>query len=130
MTTFYLDSSAAVKLIVEESGSGALRRWIAAEDPDFVSSDLLRVEVLRATRRHSPEAVAAAREVLLAVTLLPLTADLCQDAGMIDPAVLRSLDALHLAAALSLGDDLTAVITYDEGLAQGCRAYGLAVVAP
>lgn len=130
MTTFYLDSSAAVKLIVEESGSGALRRWIAAEDPDFVSSDLLRVEVLRATRRHSPEAVAAAREVLQAVTLLPLTADLCQDAGMVDPAVLRSLDALHLAAALSLGDDLTAVITYDEGLAQGCRAYGLAVVAP
>ena len=49
---------------------------------------------------------------------------------MIDPAVLRSLDALHLAAALSLGDDLTAVITYDQGLAQGCRAYGLAVVAP
>ena len=130
MTSFYLDSSAAVKLIVEESGSGALRRWIAAEDPDFVSSDLLRVEVLRATRRHSPEAVAAAREVLQAVTLLPLTADLCQDAGMVDPAVLRSLDALHLAAALSLGDDLTAVITYDEGLAQGCRAYGLAVVAP
>jgi len=130
MTSFYLDSSAAVKLIVEESGSGALRRWIAAEDPDFVSSDLLRVEVLRATRRHSPEAVAAAREVLQAVTLLPLSTDLCQDAGMIDPAVLRSLDALHLAAALSLGDDLTAVITYDEGLAQGCRAYGLAVVAP
>ena len=130
MSAYYLDASAAVRLVVEEPGSMALRSWIDSADPDLVSSDLLRVELLHACRQHSPEAVAAARACLDVVSLLPMTTALCQRASEIDPSVLRSVDALHLAAALSLGDDLSGVLTYDERLAEGCRAYGLPVTSP
>lgn len=130
MSVAYLDSSAAVKLIIEEPHSAALVQWIAAVDPDFVSCDLLRVEVLRTCRQHSPEALAAGRDRLDAVTLMPIDTALCLQAADIDPTVLRALDALHLAAALALGDDLEAVVTYDSRLAAGCRAYGLPVIAP
>ena len=130
MTYAYLDSSAAVKLIVEEECSAELTQWIAETDPEFVSCDLLRVELLRACRQHSPEALAAARDRLDAVTLLPMSTDLSQRAADIDPAVLRSLDALHLAAALSLGDDLSVVVTYDDRFAEACRLYGVKVLAP
>ena len=130
MSAYYLDTSAAVRLVVDESGSRVLRSWIDREDPDFVSSDLLRVELLRACRRHSPDAVAAARACLDAVSLVPLTTELCQRASEIDPSVMRSLDALHLASALALGDELRGVLTYDERLADGCRAYGLPVLSP
>ena len=54
MTAYYLDSSAAVKLVVAEPGSAELLEWIRREDPDLVSSELMRAEVLRACRRHSP----------------------------------------------------------------------------
>ena len=130
MSAYYLDTSAAVRLVVDESGSRVLRSWIDREDPDFVSSDLLRVELLRVCRRHSPDAIAAARVYLDAVSLMPLTTELCQRASEIDPSVMRSLDALHVASALVLGDELRGVLTYDERLADGCRAYGLPVLSP
>lgn len=62
--------------------------------------------------------------------LLTVTTETFEVAGRLDPSILRSLDALHLAAALSLGDELEAMITYDERLAQACRANGVDVLAP
>ena len=53
-----------------------------------------------------------------------------EQAGRLDPAIVRSLDAIHLAAALMLGDDLEAFVTYYERLAEAARANGVAVVAP
>ena len=110
---YYLDTSAAVKLVVEEAGSKALRRWLDATTEPIVSSDLLRTELLRATRRRAPDQMRQARAVLDSVVLLMLSTPLFERAGDLEPGLLRSLDALHLAAALDLGDDLDGIITYD-----------------
>ena len=51
-------------------------------------------------------------------------------AASIEPVELRTLDAIHLASALSLGDDLAAVLTYDRRMADAAESRGLVVVAP
>lgn len=127
---FYLDTSAAVKLVVVEKGSTALRRWLAEHDQQIVSSDLLRTELLRTTRRAAPERMVLARAVLDSLILIVLTTAVCERAAMLEPDLLRSLDALHLAAALEMGDELEGVVTYDQRMAEGARALGIRVVAP
>ena len=127
---FYLDTSALVKLVVGEAETGALREWLAATERDPVSSDLARTELLRAVRRAAPDRLVSARAVLDGVTLLELTTAIFEVAGRLDPAVLRSLDALHVAAALELGDELDGVVTYDERLAAAATANGISVVSP
>lgn len=130
MNVFYLDTSAAVKLVVVEKGSAALRRWLVARDERIVSSDLLRTELLRATRRAAPEQMVQARSVLESLILVKLSTAVCERAAMLEPGLLRSLDALHLAAALEIGDELEAVVTYDRRMAEGAQALGIGVVAP
>ncbi len=127
---YYLDTSAAVKLVVAEAGSQALRRWLAKATEPIVSSDLLRTELLRATRRAAPDEVGQARAVLDSLVLLTISTPLFERAATLEPDLLRSLDALHLAAALDLGDDLDGIITYDDRLAAAAAALGIAVVAP
>jgi predicted nucleic acid-binding protein len=127
---FYLDTSAAVKLVVEESGSRAMSRWARAHADEVVSSDVLRTELLRATRRSAPEEMPRARAVLDSVTLLSLSSSTFDHAAELEPYLLRSLDALHLAAALELGDELHGLVTYDDRLADTAALHGIAVVAP
>jgi hypothetical protein len=127
---YYLDTSAAVKLVVEEAGSKALRRWLARATEPIVSSDLLRTELLRATRRGAPDQVTQARAVLDSVILVTVSTALFERAGTLEPDLLRSLDAVHLAAAPDLGDELDGLITYDDRLAEAAGALGIAVVAP
>jgi hypothetical protein len=127
---FYLDTSAAVKLVIAERGSTALRRWLAPRDEQMFSSDLLRTELLRATRRAAPEAMVQARAVLDALILVTLSTAVCERAAMLEPGLLRSLDALHLAAALEMGDELAAIVTYDRRLTEGALVLGVSVVAP
>lgn len=127
---YYLDTSAAVKLVVEEVGSKALRAWLMKATEPIVSSDLLRTELLRATRRGAPDQMRQARAVLDSLVLLTLSTSLFEQAGTLEPDLLRSLDALHLVAALDLGDDLDGVITYDERLASAAVALGVVVIAP
>lgn len=126
----YLDTSAAVKLVVEEAGSKALRSWLATATSPIVSSDLLRTELLRATRRGAPDQVQQARAVLDSVTLISISTAVFEHAGTIEPDLLRSLDALHLAAAIDLGDDLEGIVTYDDRLAAAAASLGIAVIAP
>jgi hypothetical protein len=127
---FYLDTSAAVKLVIAERGSTALRRWLASRDEQMVSSDLLRTELLRATRRVAAEQMVQVRAVLDALILVTLSTAVCERAAMLEPDLLRSLDALHLAAALEIGDELEAMVTYDHRLAQDAQTLGISVVAP
>ena len=126
----YLDTSALVKLVVEEPETAALRRWLRRSDRQPVSSDLARTELLRAVRRGAPDRMELARQVLDSIVLVELTTAIFEMAGLLDPAIVRSLDAIHLAAAIDLGDDLDAVIVYDDRLADAARANGLTVVAP
>ncbi len=127
---FYLDTSAAVKLVVAERGSQALRKWLAARDGEIASSDLLRTELLAATRRAAPEHMVQARAVLDAVALITMPASVFERAATLEPTLLRSLDSLHLAAALELGDELEGVITYDSRMADSARSLGISVLAP
>jgi predicted nucleic acid-binding protein len=127
---FYLDTSAAVKLVVVEKGSTALRRWLASRDDQIASSDLLRTELLKATRRSAPEQMVQARAVLDSLILLTLSTAVYERAAMLEPDLLRSLDSLHLAAALEFGDELEGVVTYDRRLAEGAGVLGISVVAP
>ena len=105
-------------------------RWWASTGARVVSSDLLRIELLRVTRRVDPEQTTQARALLDSLTLLRLSTALCERAAVLDPVVLRSLAALHLAAALELGDELEGIVTYDGRLAEASRALGIRTVAP
>lgn len=127
---YYLDTSALAKLVVAEAETPALQKWLAAADRVPVTCDLARTELIRAVRRVVPERMTAARAVLDAVTLLEVSPPVFEQAGRLDPKLLRSLDAVHLAAALALGDDLEGLVTYDERLAQAANLIGVAVVAP
>lgn len=127
---FYLDTSALVKLVGAEAETTALQTWITTTITDLVSSDLARTELLRAVRRGASDQVVQARAVLDSLSLLTVSTTVFESAGQLDPAVLRTLDALHLASALSLGDDLEGLVTYDEHLAEAARSHGVAVVAP
>ena len=126
---FYLDTSALVKLVVEEPESDDLRMWLTVERV-VVSCDLARTSSVRAVRRVAPGSALAARNVLNAVELIAVTPATFEEAGRLDPDALRTLDALHLAAALELGDDLDGIVTYDARLAEAAEAHGVAVVAP
>jgi uncharacterized protein len=127
---YYLDTSALVKLVVSQGETAALRAWMGEAERTPVSCDLARTELLRAVRRAAPDRVVQARAVLDSITLLNVTTSVFEQAGRLDPAVLRSLDAIHLAAALSLGDDLDGIVTYDERLAEAAQSNGIPVTAP
>jgi len=127
---YYIDTSAFVKLIVHERHSVALSEWVERTGPELVASDLLRIEALRSARQHSPQAVVRVRIGLESITLLAVDVQCCELASQLDPRVMRSLDALHLASALTLGDSLEGVITYDDRMAEACSLLGLAVIAP
>jgi len=128
--SWYVDTSAFVKLIIDEPESVAMRAWWHGHHPSVFSSELLRTETLHATRRISPEAEAAGRVVLDTIDLLSFDLDAYEEAGTLEPVELRTLDALHLVAALAAGDDLDGVVTYDDPMAKACRARGIATAAP
>ncbi len=125
----YLDSSALVKLFAEEEESAALRneltRW-----PEQASSALARVDVIRVGRALGEEVLAAARLVFNDLRLVRLSDELLDAAALIEPLPLRSLDAIHVAAAQSLGDALGAMITYDERMLAAARSVGVPTLTP
>jgi hypothetical protein len=126
----YLDTSALVKLVVAELETDALIAWLNETNSDWVSSDLTRTELMRAVRRTTPDRVVRAREVLDSITLLNVTTQIYEEAARIDPPALRTLDSLHLAVALDLGDDLESIVTYDDRLAEAATANGLLITTP
>jgi predicted nucleic acid-binding protein len=118
-----------VKLIVAEAESSALRRYLA-DEPERASCALARVEVLRAVFSHGPAALTRARRLLQRLNLVQIDEELVDSAAIIDPRVLRSLDAIHLAAAQLFGDELTAIVTYDRRMAAAASLLDLTVTAP
>jgi uncharacterized protein len=125
----YLDSSALVKLVVREAESDALVSHLTFY-PERVSCALARVEVARAVHAHGAPALVRARGLLERIGLLRLDDTLLDAAGALAGSTLRSLDAIHLAAAQTIGSELTEVITYDRRMAQAAVAHGLPVSAP
>jgi predicted nucleic acid-binding protein len=118
-----------VKLPLQEAEQQSLLAELATW-AGYVSSSLLGVEALRACARYGEEYVADARSFLADVALLPLDDAVLEEAALIDPAALRSLDALHLATALSIRSDIGVFITYDQRLGAAAAERGLAVSEP
>jgi predicted nucleic acid-binding protein len=127
----YLDSSAIVKLVAAEPETGALVEALRS-DPDTISSALARVEVMRAVMRAggSSDRAGRASEVLDRIALVPIDAETLGRAATLEPRDLRSLDAIHLATALLLRQDIAGLVTYDARLAGAVAAAGIAVLAP
>lgn len=124
MTVCYLDTSALVKLVREEEETVALRAWLAAVDGPWVSSALAAVELRRAVRRF-PGAEVTAEAILDSVHQIALTRSIIDRAGLLEPATLRSLDAIHLATACEIGTDLGQVVAYDSRLIEAIELAGL-----
>lgn len=124
----YLDTSAFLKLIRSEPESPALRAELVGAQ--LVSSALLTLEGRRAAARYGALALQRARLALTTVTLLAIDQPTLDAAASLDSLELRSLDALHLASALSLGQLLGRLFCYDPRLGRAARAAGIDVRAP
>ncbi|MGQ0774508.1 MAG: type II toxin-antitoxin system VapC family toxin [Pseudonocardiales bacterium] len=131
MSLYYLDTSAALKLLVEESHSKAFATFYDnSAGASWVSSALLRIEVMRAVTRAQPAVLPDARDLLSAFDFISIDDDIV-DTAMNEPdRKLRSLDAIHLATARLLGTDLDALITYDDRLATVAHEAGITVESP
>jgi len=127
----YLDTSAIVRLIAAEAETGALLEALEGW-PDRLSSALARVEVHRALWRvGAPRALRSrADEALSRLVLVRIDEIVLARASEFSDPSLRTLDAIHLATALSIGDDPEAFVTYDARLAAAARKQGLEVAHP
>ncbi len=129
MPATYVDSSALVKLVVEEPESAALRRHLRRRSP-LVASALVRTEVVRAVLPHGEGAVARAQSVLSLLELIRVNDQILRAAGTLLPPEVRSLDTIHLATVLHLQRDVSTLVTYDERMAAAARVLRLRTAAP
>ena len=126
----YVESSAAAKLILDEPESEAMAEFLdgfALEGHAVVTSTLVDTELRRAASRGgAPQS--AATEVLSRMNIVEIERSTFTAAGLLPGSTLRSLDALHVSAALAVSTDL--FVTYDERQTAAAVAAGLRVVSP
>lgn len=123
----YVDTSALGALLISQEETKALVEWLDLEAVSLVSSDLLETELRRVAVRERRDQ-AKVSEILDGVSLVALDRATYRSAGFLPMPYLRTLDALHLEAAMRL--DVDAVLTYDQRLAEASKAAGLDVIAP
>lgn len=128
MSVWYLDTSAALKLLIEEPESPALAQTVDREQPDLVAGWVLETELRRAAQRLPALGMDVVSEFLAGVSLYEMPGSLFREAGILPGETLRSVDALHLAVAVRIGVDL--VLTYDVRMADSARLLGLPVLSP
>jgi predicted nucleic acid-binding protein len=128
VSRWYLDTSAAAKLVVDEPESDALAAELRRHEPTLVACLLLETELRRVAAREPALSQHAVTELLRGVDLYELPPPLFAEAGLLPGAELRSLDALHLAAAIRL--EVEGVVTYDVRMAEAARSLGIEVLAP
>jgi len=124
---YYLETSAAAKLLVEEPESAALAAWADDEGVELVATHLVETELRRfAARQGLPQT--GATEVLDRLDRYGVPSSSFTHAGLIPGRWLRLSDTLHLAGAIRL--EVAAIVSYDDRLAAGADALGLRVLAP
>ena len=126
----YADTSALVKLVQNEAESSDLRKWLSQHQPLIATSDLTTTEILRACRTSAPEAVLEVTQMLTKFVRIPLSRSLCHSAGVSVPLPLKSLDALHVATAMLLSEEILGVLTYDRQMIRAAHALGLPTFSP
>lgn len=126
----YLDSSAAAKLLTREAEGPALARFLnelALRDDSIVSSTLLETELRRAANHESiPQASVTA--LLDRIDIFDLPRSTYTEAGILPGGRLRSLDAIHIAAAMRVDGDV--IVTYDQRQIDAAESAGMRVVSP
>jgi len=125
----YVDTSAFVKLLTAEAESPVLRAFLR-DRPDQVSSVILDVEAHRVATRLGVVPSNRAPNLLEGLALVPLSNPVRALARGVGPPVLRSLDAIHLATAMSLRADLDVFVAYDRRLLAAAADLGLPVASP
>lgn len=126
--SWYLDTSAAIKLLVVEAETDALSAVLTAEEPDLVACYLLETELRRAVARYDDLTQQDAVDLLDGVSLFEVSPSLFRQAGLLPGKHLRSLDALHLAAAVRIG--VERIVTYDERMISAAHEIGVTVLSP
>ena len=127
----YLDASALVKLAVTEPESNALTAWLRENTGlTLVSSPIVRVEVPRAVWRADPGSLPQAYTVVRRLKEVYLTEAVLTRAAGVRPNVLRTLDAIHVASAMSVRDNLTALVSYDKRMLAAAQEAGLPTASP
>jgi uncharacterized protein len=131
VSLYYADTSAVIKLLVEESHSRAFAAFYDAHaEAEWVSSALLRIELTRAVTRALPALLPDARDLLLAFSFVAIDDDIVEAAMNEPDRGLRSPDAIHLATARILGEDLDALVSYNDRLLKAAIDAGLATASP
>ena len=126
----YLDSSAIVKLTVQEPETSALEHWVLDRDA-LISSEIAAIELTRAVARVGRNKLLTHVEAVLdAIFLASVTPAIRHAAGVLAPSSLRTLDAIHIATAASLGLPNLEFVTYDDRQADAARDAGLRVSQP
>jgi len=127
----YLDTSAFVKLIRGERETRALQGFLTEHlGTTLVSSALLVVETRRAILRKAPDQLARADLLLTRIDQVDVTRTVLEAASRLPDPALGSLDAIHIATALQLHQDLEALVTYDSRLAAAAGRQELPVLTP
>jgi uncharacterized protein len=124
----YLDTSAFLKSVWEERESAALLDAIA--DRPTISSALLAVEARRSTVRVDAALLPRTDLLLGEVTQVDLSPAVLESAGRMPDPRLRTLDAIHLATALLVREELSVLLSYDERLLDAAAAHGIPTAAP
>ena len=125
----YVDSSALVKLVLPEAESSSMIEF-AAEFDTLVTSTIGAIEFRRAVKRHYAQQLWAVERVLAEMTILELSHEVRRTAELLEPTILRTLDAIHLASALVIREELEAFVAYDERLLEAARLAGIPTVSP
>jgi len=127
----YLDSSALVKLAVAEPESAGLLSWLTAQ-PNLVrvASSVIRVEVPRAVWRADPSALPESYLVIRRTAEIELTDEVLSKAASVRPVTLHAINAIHLASALPLRQELTSFVSYDKRLLAAAKEAGLPTASP
>jgi predicted nucleic acid-binding protein len=128
---YYADTSAVIKLLAEEAHSKAFAAFYDTHaDAEWTSSTLLRIEVTRAVNRALPALLPDARDLLHAFSYIAIDDEVVEGAMNEPDRGLRSLDAIHLATARILAEDLDAIVSYDDRLLKAANEAGLVTLSP
>jgi len=126
---YYIDTSAALKLIIDEAESVSLTSWwLDNDEVELTSSRLLETELRRAIQKYPDATQEDVTNLLAAIDIIEPDAIIFRHAGLLPGANLRSLDAIHLATALSV--TLVGLVAYDSRLIAASAAVGIPTISP
>jgi uncharacterized protein len=125
----YIDTSALLRLVFPDDTTSALKGFLQS-DPDLVSSTLLEIEARRGTLRRAPHRLPRVDALVGEVETVGISQAVVESASRLPDPMLRSLDAIHLATALLIREDIEVLLTYDDRLAVAARSHGIEVATP